>query len=327
MCQIDSASPVSRYSPMAEVHEILSRHGLVEAKRFSATSKRELVCLEAAHAVMADEKMEIGIAHAGFAMASLPHRRTAERVWRREGGPIKLIIESGLDSNEAPVGIPYGAIARMILLYLQSQAVKTRSREVELGASMNAWLTTMGVPIGGRTYRSVREQSSRISRCRLTFFQRTSTAELVHNGAFVRDAILPLDPSGSGQGSLWQESVRLDEGFYQSLIEHPLPLRESAIQEISGKSLAIDLYMWFAYRLHVLGKPVQVSWGSLRDQFGPDYTVIRFFRRDVLPAIQLALAVYPEAKVDLDERAGLTLHPSPPPVPPRPSRSARLRAE
>jgi hypothetical protein len=41
---------------------------------------------------------------------------------------------------------------------------------------------------------------------------------------------------------------------------------------------------------------------------------LRFFRRDVLPSLKLALAVYPEARVVVDEKAGLTLHPSPPPV-------------
>ena len=310
---------------MSKVHDIITRHGIVEAKRFSVTSKNEMTCLDAAHAIMSDEDMDIDIAHAGFAMASLPHRRTTEQVWERDGGPIKLLIESGLDSNKVPVGIPYGAIARMILLYLQTQAVKTKSRDVELGSSMNAWLTTMGVPIGGRTYKSVREQASRISRCRLTFFERTATAEFVRNGAFVRDAILPLEPSKGSQASLWQEFMRLDEGFYQSLIDHPLPLREAAIQEISGKSMAIDLYMWLAYRLHVLSKPVPVTWGSLRNQFGPEYGVARFFRRDMLPQLNPALAVYPEARIEIDERKGITLHPSAPPVPPRLGKPIAIR--
>jgi hypothetical protein len=44
--------------------------------------------------------------------------------------------------------------------------------------------------------------------------RRSSTAELVTNGTFVRDAILPLDPSQAGQMPLWQERVRLDEGFF-----------------------------------------------------------------------------------------------------------------
>jgi hypothetical protein len=299
---------------MGQIHQLILRDGVAEARRAASHDKTERLCVDAASEVMSDERGKIGIAHAGFAMAALPHKKTQESIWEREGGQITLLVESGLDSAKRPIGIPYGSIARMILLYLQTQAVKTKSREVELGASMNAWLNTMGITVGGKTYQLVREQSRRISRCRLTFFRRTETAEMVTNGAFVRDAILPLDPDASGQLTLWQERVRLDEGFYQSLIEHPLPLREAAIRQISSRSMAIDLYVWLAYRLHVLCGQIQISWPALHKQFGEGYRELRFFRRDVLPPLKLALAVYPEARVTVDEKHGLTLYPSPPPV-------------
>jgi hypothetical protein len=297
---------------MGQVHQLILTHG-VEAARAQALDKAERRAIDAAFEIMTDEKGRIGVAHAGFAMAALPHKKTAETIWEKDGGTVKLLVESGTDAERRPVGIPYGSVARMILLYLQTQAVRTRSREVELGASMNAWLKAMDIPIGGKTYQVVREQSRRISRCRLTFFRRTEKAELVTNGAFVRDAILPLD-SSHAQLPLWQERVRLDEGFYQSLIEHPLPLREAAVRQISSRSMAIDLYVWLAYRLHALNGPVPVSWQALRRQFGEGYGELRFFRRDVQPNLRLALAVYPEARVTVDEKDGLILYPSPPPV-------------
>jgi hypothetical protein len=238
---------------MGQVHQLILTHG-VEAARTQALNKTERQAVDAAYEVLSDEIGRIGIAHAGFAMAALPHKKTGEAIWEKDGGTIKLLVESGLDAERQPVGIPYGSIARMILLYLQTQAVKTRSREVELGASMNAWLGAMNIPIGGKTYQIVREQSRRISRCRLTFFRRTDRAELVTNGAFVRDAILPLDPTHT-QMPLWQERVRLDEGFYQSLIEHPLPLREAAVRQISSRSMAIDLYIWLAAGLPAARSP------------------------------------------------------------------------
>ena len=299
---------------MGAVHQLILHRGIQGARKEASWNKTDRLCVEAAYEVMADEGGRVGIAHAGFAMTALPHKRIAETVWERDGGQIKLLVESGLDIRKQPIGVPYGSIARMILLYLQTQAVRTRSREVELGASMNAWLTAMGIPIGGKTYQIVREQSRRISRCRLTFFRRSETTEAVTNGAFVRDAILPLNPNAPEQLPLWQERVRLDEGFYQSLIEHPLPLREAAIRQISNRSMAIDLYVWLAYRLHVLQGPVEIGWSALRRQFGESYGELRFFRRDVLPSLKLALAVYPEARVVMDERAGLILYPSPPPV-------------
>jgi hypothetical protein len=300
---------------MGTVHQLIRRQGIEETRQSTVGAPAiERLCVEAAYEVLADEQGRIGIAHAGFAMAALPHKKTSEAVWQREGGAVKLLVESGLDSNKQPVGIPYGSIARLILIYLQTEAVKTRSREVELGASMNAWLGAMGITVGGKTYQLVREQARRISRCRLTFFRRAGGAEMVTNGAFVRDAILPLDPT-HGQMPLWQEKVKLDEGFYQSLIDHPLPLREKAIRAISNRSMAIDLYVWLAYRLHVLERPLPISWIALKEQFGEGYKELRFFRRDVMPSLDLALAAYPEANVTIDEKRGLILHPSAPPVP------------
>ena len=143
--------------------------------------------------------------------------------------------------------------------------------------------------------------------------RRTENAELVTNGAFVRDAILPLD-STAAQLPLWQERFRLDEGFYQSLIDHPLPLREEAVRQISSRSMAIDFYVWLAYRLHALPAPLPVSWSALKRQFGEAYREPRKFRRDAKPNLLLALAVYPEARVSIDEREGLILYPSAPPV-------------
>jgi hypothetical protein len=111
--------------------------------------------------------------------------------------------------------------------------------------------------------------------------------------------------------------VRLDEGFYQSLIEHPLPLREAAIRQISSRSLALDLYVWLAYRLHVLTGPVKVNWAALKSQFGAEYKELRFFRRDLMPPLKIALSVYPEAQIKIDDKHGITLYPSAPPVPER----------
>jgi hypothetical protein len=160
---------------MGEVHQIILQHGVAEARKVASNNKSERLCVDAAYEVLSDEAGRIGIVHAGFAMTALPHKRISEAVWERDSDRVKLLVESGLDAKKQPIGVPYGSIARMILLYLQTQAVRTRSREVELGTSMNAWLTAMGIPVGGKTYQIVREQSRRISRCRLTFFAEQRT--------------------------------------------------------------------------------------------------------------------------------------------------------
>src|SRR4051812_8237690 len=198
---------------MGQLHQLIERQGIAAAKA-EALDKLDRQCIDAAVAVMFDEQQRVGIMHAGFSMTALPHKDIADTQWVRQGGRIKLLVESGHDSALQPIGIPFGSIARMILLYLQTEAVKTRSREIELGRSMNQWLTSMGIDNGGKTYKLVREQAKRLSLCRLTFYRETTNATLVTNGSFVQDAIIPTREND--QLPLW-EAVRLDEGFYASL--------------------------------------------------------------------------------------------------------------
>jgi hypothetical protein len=299
---------------MAEIHDLILAQG-IEATRALSISKAERIAAEAAFNVMTDESQRIGIMHAGFAMTALPHKATPDTVWERQSGDIKLLLESGRTSATDTIGLPYGSIARMILLYLQTEAVKTRSRDVELGRSMNTWLNSMGMGTGGRNYHMVREQSRRLSLCRLTFLRVTAKQTFITNGSFVRDAILPSDEEEDNQYQLWRPSVRLDEGFYKSLIEHPLPVREAAIRSLGHRSMAIDIYLWLAYRLHVLTKPTKLSWHNLADQFGSGFNDIKNFKKKFKEPLMLALAAYPDAKVE-PAIGGLTLYPSRPPVSP-----------
>ena len=225
-------------------------------------------------------------------------------------------MESGRDRQGALIGVPYGSIARLILLYLQTEAVRTNSPEVELGRSMKSWMGRMSLSAGGKTYQLVTEQARRISACRLTFFsERGNGAEARHNGAFVQDAISLTGVMGDeNQASLWQDRVRLDPGFWRSLREHPVPVREEAIKAIGTRSLAIDVYVWLAYRLHALTRETPVTWAAIHAQFGAGFRQVRQIKPTFAEALQMALAVYPEARVDL-EKEGIVLHPSPPAVP------------
>jgi hypothetical protein len=273
-------------------------------------------CVEAIHMVLSDEDGTPNFVHAGFAMTALPHKRIDASEWVRDGADIRLRIESGKSHDGTSVGVPFGYVARLILLYLQTEAIKTRSREVELGRSMHSWLKAMGLNSGGKGYEAVREQSRRLSLCRLTFYRIGEGGEAVMNGGFVREAILPGRDAHGAQLSLWRETVVLDEVFYESLIRHPLPVREAAIRALAGRSMAIDLYIWLAYRLHHLTRPTRVPWPALYRQFGAGFALQRQFKAHAREALALALSAYPEAKVQVEEEA-ITLMPSPAPIPER----------
>ena len=298
---------------MGDVHQLILRHGLDDARTLAAT-KAERLAIDAAAAVMGEEESRLGITHAGFAMTSLPHKRIEEALWRREGYRTTLLVETGLSREGSPIGVPYGSIARLILLYLQTEAVRTNSPEVELGRSMKSWMGRMSLTSGGRTYQLVTEQARRISACRLTFFtDQGNGREARHNGAFVQDAISFSTLVDDQQQTLWQDRVRLDPSFWRSLRDHPVPVREEAIRAIGTRSLAIDVYIWLAYRLHSLTRSTPIGWAAIHAQFGAGFRLVRQIKPTFMEALNLALAVYPEACVDVDKQ-GLILHPSSPAV-------------
>ena len=90
---------------MGTVHQIILQHGVEEARKVALGGKNDRLCVEAAYGVMSDEEGRIGIAHAGFAMTALPHKRITDTVWERDGGQVKLLVESGLDLRKEPIGI------------------------------------------------------------------------------------------------------------------------------------------------------------------------------------------------------------------------------
>jgi Plasmid encoded RepA protein len=267
---------------------------------------------------MSDEDRGIGCLYSGWCQAALPHRRLPDdQGWQIDGERVCLIVEPGMrrapSGKPEPVGVPYGSRARLILLRLQSEALRTGSREVELGKSLRDWLSRMGIPVGGASFKAVRDQTERISRCRLTFEVRHGGKVGLTNQSIMESAIF-LETDEPRQGKLFAQTATLTEAFFQQLKRHPVPLEESAIRAIANNSMALDVYAWLAYRLHVLVKSTPVSWHSLKKQFGCGFARMDNFRVSFQGSLRLALAVYRDARVSVED-AGLVLHPSRPPVP------------
>lgn len=301
---------------MGAVHELIETRGRQGA--LQADFDRRVV--DAAMRYMSDEDGDVGFVYSGWAQAALPHRRLPDdETWQIQTERVTLLVEPGkrivADGKPVSVGVPYGSRARLIMLYLQTEALRTGSREVELGRSLRGWLGRMGIPHGGKSIKEVREQAERISRCRLTFhIQQGGRAGLFNQ--HIVDSALFLDGDDPSQGSLFLETARLSETFFEQLQRHPVPIEEAAIRAINNNSMALDIYCWLAYRLHVLPAQRSISWKALHSQFGAGFLRLDHFRPRFIENLQLALAVYRDARVDIGVK-GLVLEPSRPPVPPR----------
>jgi len=305
---------------MGRVHELIELKGRAGAiLALQDDCDRRIV--DTAASYMADEENGVGFIFSGWAQAALPHRRlkSDDSVWQLETERVRLMVEPGRrpipGGDPVWVGVPYGSRARLIMLYLQTEALRTGRREIELGRSLHAWLGRLSIPIGGKSFRDVREQAERISRCRMTFqISQGGRTGLVNQ--HILDTAMFVEDGQDGQGSLFIETARLSEMFFEQLQKHPVPLEEAAIRAINNNSQALDIYCWLAYRLHVLPGPREISWKALHAQFGAGFARLDHFRTKFIENLKLATAVYRDAAIEIS-KSGLILKPSRSPIAPR----------
>jgi len=311
---------------LGKVHKLILDHGKEGTLLFDIDRS----VIEAAAGYMASEDNDIGYLFSGWALAALPHKRLADdTAWQVTTDRVTLIVQPGLRpaANGTPVsvGVPYGSRARLILLYLQTEAVRTNNREVELGRSLHAWLRRLEIPIGGKQMASVRDQAERISRCRLSFQIKQGTRTGLVNQHILDTSMFIEDEEA--QGGLFVEKASLSQSFFDELKRHPVPVEEAAVRQIANNSLALDVYCWLAYRLHSLSAPITITWKALHGQFGQSVARLDHFKDHFRTVLQLAMSVYPEADVEeADSGIGLILRPSRPPVQPKTSSRPRFIA-
>jgi hypothetical protein len=319
---------------MAEIHEQLLLRGferVAEEARLRNASARELKRLAAARSVMSAFEDDISYLHAGFCLAGLPHMRPSsdETRWVRSNGKFHLIITPGAVVNEGRVrvvGVPYGAKARLILVYLMSEGVK--SRTVSLGRSMTAWIRSLGMPVTGGprgSIRHIREQALRISRCQFTF----QWDDLEARESLIQDQHLVeggLHLWAADEGGIFPKAITLTEQFYEHLRNHAVPLDPRAIAYLKGSPLCLDVYVWLAHRLPRLERSYEIPWAVLMQQFGAAYRSTAAFAYRMKAILPDVLAVYDGAKVAASVR-GLSIAPSPPAVPMTGVRRSGLKAQ
>ena len=305
---------------MAKVHQLILAHG----KELALRSEFDRPVVEAAAGYLSTEDGDVGYLFSGWAQAGLPHRRLPDDTpWQITTDRVTLIVQPGLrpmpGGSPVSVGVPYGSRARLILLYLQTEAVRSNCREVELGRSLHAWLRRLEIPIGGKQMASVRDQAERLSRCRLSFSIKQGNRTGLVNQHILDTSMFIEDDNA--QGALFVERATLSQSFFDELKKHPVPVEEAAVRQIANNSLALDVYCWLAYRLHSLSTPITVSWRALHGQFGRSVARLDHFKEHFRSVLALAQSVYPDANFEeAPSGVGLVLKPSRPPVSPQKGR-------
>lgn len=325
---------------MEDIHRQLSLWGAEKLIRDAemipdaAQRRREIRLIQSASAVMGElTDEELSFVHSGLCQTALPHQRLAsnDAIWQRSSGRFHLMVTPGAirkDGQAVRVGVPYGTRARLIMIFLQSEGVK--SRTVHLGPSMGAWIRSLGLTVSGGargTIPAIREQSLRIARCEFTMQwdgvnPQGGSATIIKDQRLVSGMSL-WAASEDGDYGRWSATVELAADFQAHLREHAVPLAREAIAFLKDNSLGLDLYTLLAYRLQRLDRPLLMRWAMLAQQTGSEVARSSHFAQRVRAILPDVLTVYPDANVEL-VRHGLRLLPSKPPIPKTMVKAVRL---
>src|SRR5947199_605211 len=280
--------------------------------------------LDTSTAIRSAPPDRINFLHAVQCQCGIPYKNPGEGVleWDRRQGNASLRIEAGsaIDPSNGDfrrLGLPYGEKPRLVLIHLATEAVRTRSPVVDVEESMTAFARSLGLETNGQQLRLLKDQLARLAAATVRLGVVEDGRAIQINTPFVSAFDLWF-PKQADQRVLWPSTVRLSQEYFQSLGQHAVPLDHRAVAALASSSMALDVYVWLAQRLHRVptGKPQFVDWNSLHEQFGQGFARIRDFRRRFLQTLHHIAAAYPTGRISADDR-GLTLEHSPPPVPQR----------
>ena len=203
------------------------------------------------------------------------------------------------------------------MIYLNTVAVKTRSREVIMGNTVSDFIEALGKKNkDGRTRKAVLDQLHRITNTHMQLSFHEKQGDVIHkklrNLTIVRELDLwwkEKDPTTL----LFPSMIEFTEDYFENLMEHAVPLDERAIYALSQNALALDIYAWLAQRLHRLNKPINVTWKALKDQFG-GYGRMDHFKLAFRRALKDVHSVYPQARIEEEQNKYFTLYKSPAPI-------------
>lgn len=236
---------------------------------------------------------------------TLPHADPGNvPVWSRTNGNITLLIQQGYKANGEGVGHPYGTIPRLLMYWMTTEAVRTKSPRLVLGDSLAAFMEELGLDSRGGGARSDRarleQQMRRLFAARISFEgtiqEEDMGAEVVEYMPIARRTVFWWNQKDPGQKTLWESYVELDSEFFRAITANPVPVDLRALRAIKRSPLALDLYSlltYQAFRSSKSGRPVFMTWRQMQNALGTSYADHTDLKKAVKLALNKIAVVYP----------------------------------
>jgi hypothetical protein len=263
------------------------------------------------------ERDELGFSTRVLVQCSLPHRDPGDDKpeWIRSNGNLSMTITPVRymkDGQRVSSGFPYGNIPRLLLLYVCTQAIQTKQREISLSDSLSSFMRSIDLEVtGGRwgTITRFKDQFERLFRANIDFTY-DDDQTIIGKKAHIADTMqLWWHATNPQQQALFKSSITLTEEFFNEVIQHPIPMDMGIITAIKQSPLALDLYTWLTHRVSYLKKPTPISWRMLAEQLGAEYKNPDELARYTKEALRKIYALWPTLKLE-EIKGGIRLSPS-----------------
>lgn len=251
----------------------------------------------------------LGFMARALVTATMPYKDPKADAFTRVNGDFRLRIVAGYEG-----GIPYGIYPRLLMSWVATEAVRSKSPVIELGDSLSAFLRdVLEIDRGG----GKRGSSTRVAEQMRRLFGSLITAQYTGSnkghGFQLKNVLIadelelderdlrlepedcmpltPAVPAGAGDdpdgtqlwipqkkeiAGAWKSSVQLNKKFYDECVDRPVPIDLRAYKTLRGSPLAMDIYTWLTYRMSYTERRSRpIRWEALMGQFGSNYTTDR----------------------------------------------------
>lgn len=288
--------------------------------------------LIAIHECSAQEANQLGFIARFLIQATLPHSKPRLNEWSRKNGNLTMHMMA-----PSAVGLPYGCYARLLLVWISTQAIRNKSkldkgiiteqevRRLELGRSQRRFMEALGLRSSGGKNGSIvplRDQMRRLFKTTISIMLTELNEE---SGCICEDEVGARIADIS---HIWwsvkypdrdlfsQSWVELSPNFFQMITDKPVPLDMRVLRLIKRSPMALDIYCWATYRVSYLKRVTIIPWSGLMEQIGSNYADVKDFRRRFNDGLKKVQRAWPGLDATPTEK-GLLIKPSAPQVPRR----------
>ena len=211
---------------------------------------------------------DLGFMARTMALCSLPRTNPGNRhQYKRQNGPYTLGMTAGINTK-----LPFRNIPRLLLAWVCTEAVRTQSRKLILGASLSEFMRKLGMEDRSSSVRGdrirLRNQMKRFFNASIRLIYEDEHGERFIASHIVDRGELWWTERKFGKRMLFNSEIRLGENFFNEIINHPVPIDMNTLTALKRCSLGLDLYLWLTYRTFALRAPLRITWRQVYRQFG-----------------------------------------------------------